>query len=76
MKNLLVSLILLVATAFAAAQPKDDRQPSSGIWPDGTRILWMCELKMEGKVRIIVVAPDGTTYPAELDCVPKGQKKT
>lgn len=78
MRNILVSLILLVTQAFAVvhAQSKDTRQPSYGHWPDGTRIAWICELGMEGKVRLMIMTPDGKTYPAELECLPKGEKKT
>jgi hypothetical protein len=70
----MAATLLLLASFGLTAQVKDNREPSVGRWPDGTTILWLCPLGVEGKVRIIVIAPNGAQYPAELECLPKNQK--
>lgn len=82
MKNILVALSVSVLIAFGltalAAPPVNGppNEPQQGQWPDGTRLIWQCDKGMEGKVRILVVAPNGAPYPAEIECLPPGQKKT
>lgn len=71
-KTILASLVL-VGAAIAAplvAEPEAPSQvPQQGMWEDGTTLYWLCEPGMKGKVKIAVVAPNGATYQAEVECV-------
>lgn len=71
-KTILASLVL-VGAAIAAPPPTEPEAPSQvpqqGQWADGTVLYWLCEPGMKGRIRILVVAPDGTKYPAEVECI-------
>lgn len=41
---------------------------SQGQFEDGAVLAWQCEEGVEGKVKMLLVTPEGKQYMAELSC--------
>lgn len=64
---LLKTLVCTVALSFLPAVAQTNGV-KSGMFEDGTRIMWQCPPKFNGKIPFMVVLPDGKQYHAELVC--------
>ena len=78
-KTILASLVL-VGAAIAAPKPSVEpdvpsQVPQQGMWADGTTLYWLCQPGMKGSVKIMIVAPNGTQYPAEIECLSSSAKQ-
>lgn len=81
LKSILLALTLAFASVSAApAKPPAEKEapsevPQQGMWADGTTLYWLCEPGMKGRIRIMVVAPNGAQYPAEIECISPSAKQ-
>lgn len=59
------AVCLATAPLFAISAPG---VVSQGQFDDGAVLAWQCEEGVEGKVKMLLVTPQGKKYMAELSC--------